>query len=247
MSRSYKTIIVDNDKYCVQILETLIQEHFPQLKIESTFTDPTKARAYLKENECDLLLLDVQMPKMNGFELLESIIPFSGDVIFVTAHDKFAVEAFKYHALHYLVKPVRLNDLKEAVNRLSKQKKGEEDKKDEINQNAIQLKSVLNKVGLHTMQGLVFVEIADIVRCEADGSYTTLFIKKEKFLSSKNLRYFENLLGDRGFYRIHASHLININHIRKVVRGDGAYVLMNDDSHITISRRKKSEFFNQFG
>jgi two-component system LytT family response regulator len=246
MSGKLKTIIVDNDKYSIDILESLLTEYFHEIQITEKFTDPIKAENWLKKNDCDLLLLDVQMPNMNGFELLESISPFDGNVIFVTSYDEFAVEAFRYHALHYLVKPVRLSELREAVKRLSTSSGLKTQSRIELYNNVSQLKGVINRIGIHTLQGLVFIEIQNIIRCEADGSYTTLVLEKEKHVSSRNLKYFESLLGGRGFYRIHASHLININHVRKITKGEGAYVLMNDSSHITISRRKKADFLKHF-
>jgi two-component system, LytTR family, response regulator len=240
-----KTVIIDDNPFAIKVLQTLIDEHFKEISILATFTNPSKARAFIKKNECDLLLLDVQMPEMSGFELLETLHPFHGKVIFITSHDTFAVQAFRYHALHYLVKPVRLNELKEAIGRIS-EKVFPAANHSLLSETATQLKHIINKIGLHTLQEMIFVDLNDIIRCQADGAYTKIFLQKEQVLSSKNLKHFEDLLEHRSFFRIHDSHLININHIKKFVKGTGAYVVMNDNSQITISRRKKGDFMNLF-
>lgn len=243
--KKIRTVIVDDNSFSIKVLETLIKENFKEISILSSFTNPSKARSFIKKNECDLLLLDVQMPEMSGFELLETLHPFHGKVIFITSHDTFAVQAFRYHALHYLVKPVRLAELKDAIGRIS-DNAFPSNNHSLLSETATQLKNVINKIGLHTVQEMIFVDLNDIIRCQADGAYTKIFLKKEQVLSSKNLKHFEDLLEQRSFFRIHDSHLININHIKKFVKGIGAYVVMNDDSQITISRRKKNEFINLF-
>jgi len=246
MPNKIKTVIVDDNPYAIELLKTLVEENFPDLQITATYTSPAKATEYLKKKPCDLLLLDVQMPEMNGFELLETITPFKGNVIFTTSHDTFAVQAFRYHALHYLVKPVRLVDMKDAILRINEMTPSKNGGGHSAVHIASQFKHVINKIGLHAINEMVFVEINDIIRCHADGAYTNIYWQKEKILSSKNLKYFEELLEPRGFFRIHDSHLINVNHIKKFVKGDGAHVIMTDGSQITISRRKKNEFINLF-
>lgn len=242
--RSISTVIVDDSRHAVNLLQTLIEEHFPQLTVVAAFSDPDEALGYLKENGCDLLLLDVQMPGLSGFELLESLYPFKGEVIFITAHDRFAVEAFKVHALHYLIKPVKPEELREAVSRLPVTS-GVHDA-EEVHKRAAQLKLAIHKVALHTLKGVEFIEINDIVRCESEGSYTHIFTTSGQKLSSRNLKYFEQLLSERGFFRLHSSHLVNVNHISKYVKGDGAYVVMSDGSTVSLSRTKREEFMKLF-
>lgn len=244
VNRTISTVIVDDSPHAINLLETLIEQNFPQLKLEQSFSDPLKAKSFLEANSCELLLLDVQMPGMNGFELLESLYPFAGQVIFITSHDKFAVEAFKYHALHYLIKPVRLKDLREAIKRLPSEQAHHAP--DQVHERAMQTRLAINKVALHTMHGIMFIEMNDIIRCEADGSYTNIITKTQKLVSSRNLKHFEQLLTDRGFFRLHSSHLVNINHISKFVKGDGAYVVMSDGSSVSLSRTRREEFMKLF-
>lgn len=249
MSNEIKAAIVDDSPFALKALETLIQKHFPQIAIEKTFTDPVESVAFLKKNTVSLLFLDVQMPGLNGFELLEKITGFNGHVIFTTSHDKFAAQAFRYHALDYLVKPVELKGLKEALGKFDEvNTKGGKNNSESIDllQKAKQLKFALNKLGIPTMEGMMFIDINHIVRCESDNVYTIIYLENNKIVSSKNLGFYENMLADRGFFRVHTSHLINLNHIKKYVKGDGAYLVMSDDTNITIARRRKEEFMQLF-
>lgn len=245
MTNEIKAAIVDDSPFAMQALETLLQKKFPHIIIDKTFTDPLAAVPYLKKNPVSLLFLDVQMPGLNGFELLEKIGGFKGHVIFTTSHDKFAAQAFRYHALDYLVKPVELKELKEALDKLDKVSTSVDQNK-ELLQKAHQLKFAINKLGIPTMEGMLFIDINNIIRCESDNVYTIVFLDKDKIVSSKNLGFYETMLVERGFFRIHTSHLINLNHIKKYVKGDGAYVVMSDDTNITIARRRKEEFMQLF-
>lgn len=245
MSEEIKAAIVDDSPFAMEALQTLLQKKFPHIIIDKTFTDPLESVSYLKKNPVSLLFLDVQMPGLNGFELLEKIGGFKGHVIFTTSHDKFAAQAFRYHALDYLVKPVELKELKEALEKLDAITPSKEQNK-ELLQKANQLKLAVNKLGIPTMEGMLFIDINHIIRCESDNVYTMVYIDNEKIVSSKNLGFYENMLAERGFFRIHTSHLINLNHIKKYVKGDGAYVVMSDNTNITIARRRKEEFMQLF-
>lgn len=241
-----RAVIVDDTGYYIDLLQAILTEHFPEVKILETFTDPVKASKQLKGLDPDLLFLDVQMPGLNGFELLEKIQPFDFEVIFTTSYDKFALQAIQMHALHYLIKPVDLDELQKALERFKKSKN-----KNQVSSQTMQsisaLKLTVNKFAVPTVDGMSFINLNDVIRLEADGNYSNIHLaSNEKIVSSKNLGYFDELLMERGFFRLHASHLINLNHIAKYVRGDSAYVLMTDKSHITIARRKKDEFMKLF-
>jgi two-component system LytT family response regulator len=246
MDTEIKAAIVDDSPFALEALQTLLQKKFPDIIIDKTFTDPLESVSYLKKNPVNLLFLDVQMPGLNGFELLEKIGGFKGHVIFTTSHDKFAAQAFRYHALDYLVKPVEYKLLKEAVEKLDAVKKSGTDESKELLQKAQHLKLAINKLAIPTMEGMIFLDINHIVRCESDNVYTIVYLEKDKIVSSKNLGHYENMLAERGFFRVHTSHLINLNHIKKYIKGDGAYVVMSDDTNITIARRRKEEFMQLF-
>ncbi len=245
MPTSINAVIVDDSPFAAEALLTLVEKKFPYVTMEKVFNDPLEAVPYLKKNQVPLLFLDVQMPGLNGFELLEKIGSFKGHVIFTTSHDKFAAQAFRYHALDFLVKPVDFKGLSEAMEKFQlAMEKG--DLAGDLLLKARQLKLAVNKLGIPTMEGMAFVDINSIIRCESDNVYTIIFQEKEQIVSSKNLGFYDNMLSDRGFFRVHTSHLINLNHIKKYVKGDGAYVVMNDGTNITIARRRKDDFMQLF-
>ncbi|MDB5282576.1 MAG: DNA-binding response regulator, partial [Bacteroidota bacterium] len=172
------------------------------------------------------------------------------NVIFTTAYEHYAIKAIRSCALDYLLKPLDIDDLVSAVNKV----KNEQDlpdlreRKDMFLYNSHQKEEYKRKIALPSNDGLLFISLEDILYCEADNNYTTLYLKsKEKTVVCKTLNYFEDILGDEYFCRTHQSFLVNINHIRKYVKGRGGYIIMNDGTKVEVSARMKSTFLDRFG
>jgi two-component system LytT family response regulator len=197
----------------------------------------------------DVVFLDIEMPHMNGFDMLEQFDKLFFDVVFCTAYDQFAIKAFRYSALNYLLKPVDPDDLKETIRRL-------EEKKSAPSQGQIELllqnirqtnKPGVQRIALTTGDGMIFVPTTDILYCEAESNYTAVVLEGgKKILVSKVLKEIDEALAGPDFFRIHNSFLININRIKKFVRGDGGYVVMEDGASVSISRSRRQEFMELF-
>jgi len=241
----YKTIIVDDEKGCRDSLEYLLKE-FPNIEIIAIVDSIALAQEAIKNLQPQLVFLDIEMPGGTGFELLEKINPINFDIIFTTAYDQYAIKAIKYSALDYLLKPVDASELKEAINRFSSKKHDQ----DLINN---QFKTLLNNIGGETShqkiaipdgEGISFIKITDITHFKSDGSYTYLYSlnNNKPILISKPIGDYQEMLENEPFIRIHRSHLINIQHVEKYIKGDGGYAIMSDGTKIEVSRRKKADF-----
>jgi two-component system LytT family response regulator len=238
-----KAIIIDDEDKARANLETLINEFCDGVEIVAMEGDVESAFQAIQQHQPDLLFLDIEMGDKTGFDLLEQIKENPLDVIFITAYDQYAMQAFKYSTVDYLLKPIIVEDLQAAIGRLNnKKEKGDNSNKfDVLLQN---LRSDDNqKLILPTLESLIFVHLNEIIRCESSDNYTYFHLKdKSKILVSKTIKHYEELLPDKKFFRIHQSHLINLDHIKKFVKSDGGYVVMSDDSRVMVSRRKKEEF-----
>jgi len=180
--------------------------------------------------------------------LLQHFRPVNFEVIFTTAYDKFAIKAFKFSAIDYLLKPIDAEDLKNAVNRLeTKLKRSKHDTGLEVLLNNIKnIHQPLNRIALPTLEGLEFVIVKDIIRLESDSNYTTFFLTgSRKIVSSKTMKEYEELLEEHSFIRIHNSHIINTEHLNKYIKGDGGYVVMSDKSTVPVSRSRKDDFISR--
>ncbi len=240
-----QALIIDDEADGRDTLKMAIEKYCPEVAIQGIYATPEEGLAAIRSLKPDLVFLDVQMPHMSGFDLLQQVSPISFEVIFVTAHDQYAIKAIRFSALDYLLKPVDVDDLIHAV------KKAEE--RLQHRSSAFQYQSVLNNIQFRTgkveklavpsFDGIDFFNTDDIIYCQADGNYTMLYLKnKQTQLISRNLKDFESLLVESGFCRVHHSSLINMKHIQKYVKGEGGYVILTDNHHVDISRRKKEEF-----
>jgi len=243
-----KAIIIDDETNCIEMLEWLLKTYCPNVTISAMCDSAQKGIAAINQHKPDVVFLDIEMPKMNGFDMLEQFDKLFFDVVFTTAYNKFAIKAFRYSALNYLLKPVDPDDLKETVQRLEEKKAGPEKAQlDLLMQNMKNLAQPLQRIALTTSDGMIFVNTKDIVYCQAESNYTNVKLSSgNRVLVAKTLKDIDEILSGKDFYRIHNSYLININQIKKFVRGDGGYVLMNDDTQVTISRSKREEFFEMF-
>lgn len=241
-----RTIILDDEPNCSKTLELLLRQYCPQVELLATFNHPAKALEYLKTNEINLLLLDIDMPGLNGFELLDKLQPVNFYIIFTTAYDQYAIRAFKYSAYDYLLKPIDENELVTAIERL-------DGKKQPGNEQAAYLLSVYNnknntpdRIALPTTDGVEFIETASILRCESDSNYTRIFFtgEQKELLICRTLKDIEAILGAALFVRVHNSHLINKRQVKKLVKTDGGYLLMNDGAEIPLARSKKATIIN---
>jgi two-component system LytT family response regulator len=195
------------------------------------------------------VFLDIEMPFGNAFDLLDKLTPVNFQVIFVTAFDNYALKAFRYYALDYLLKPVDIEELKTAVKKAGERvrEKNMSQKLDVFLQTLKPAKSNLQKIGLPTNDGLIFTNIEDIVRCEASGSYTIIYLQdKQKFVVSKSLKEYEDLLPEDIFCRVHHSHIVNLTYVKKYFKGRGGYIEMSDGSSIEVATRKRDEFLAKF-
>lgn len=239
------TILIDDEVTGLESLKLSIEKYCPDIAVKGAFKSPHLGLAGIRKIKPDLVFLDVQMPQMSGFDVLQQASPINFDVIFVSAYDQYAIKAIRFSALDYLLKPVDVDELIHAVRKA----KDRVNKKSSIYQyqsvlNNIQLKSgKIEKLAVPTADGIDFFETRDIIYCKADGSYTVIMLKNnQRVFVCKNLIDFENLLIDSGFCRVHHSHLINLSHVQKYVKGEGGYVILTDNHHVDISRRKKEEF-----
>lgn len=242
-----RTIIIDDEVRGANSLQKMLSYSQPEIEVIAVCNSPVEAIPIIKELKPDLLFLDIQMPHLTGFEMLEEIgeIPF--EVIFTTAYDQYALKAFKYAAADYLLKPIDMDELDAAIKKVmsrhaNKQAVSPLDKLFQTIQND---QATIRKISLPTGNGLQFVEISDIIRMESSSNYTTIFIQNQKpLLVSRTLKEFEDQLTSKGFLRVHNSHLINIQHIKTYTKGEGGTVTMADNSQVDVSRRKKEEFLS---
>lgn len=240
-----RTIIIDDEADGRDAIRISLEKYFPEITIAGIFGNPEEGLNAIRDSPPDLLFLDIQMPQMSGFDLLNVLMPLSFEVIFVTAFDQYAIKAIRFSALDYLLKPIDIDELRSAIERAKGRiaQKNSAHQYESVIHNTRQRPGRIERLAVPTGEGIEFFNTADIIYCEADGSYTTLHLcNGQKTLVSRNLKDFENLLGDSGFSRVHHSFLININHVQKYVKGEGGYVVMTGNHHVDISRRKKEEF-----
>lgn len=243
-----KAIIIDDEDHCIESIRLLLEKHQPQVEVIAEITNPKDAIECISSHQPDLVFLDIKMPVMTGFELIAKIRNINFHVIFTTAYDEYALNAFRVNAADYLLKPVGADELVKAVKKVeSRLQQGVSS--DQLNNLIKQMDSRLNakeKIPLPTQQGISFVKVDDIIRCEADGNYTKVLCADDKYLVCKTLKDMELLLEDNSFHRVHHSHLINLKHISMYHRGKGGFITMSNGDHVDVSRSRKSAFLDNF-
>ncbi|MEO5943775.1 MAG: LytTR family DNA-binding domain-containing protein [Ferruginibacter sp.] len=233
--------IVDDEPDCCESLAMLLERYCPEVKVLDICYSADTALQSIKEHEPQILFLDIEMPFMNGFELLEKLGNINFGLIFTTSYDQYAIKAIRFSALDYLLKPVDREELQKAV-----QKAAQRNQHPLPQQLEMLLKKInnpttpINKIAIPTMEGYQLIAAESIISCESESNYTHLFLKdKRKIIASRNLKEVEELLEDHPFIRIHNSHIVNINEVEKYIKGEGGYLIMSDGSSINVSRSRK--------
>lgn len=243
-----KTLIIEDEQKSRDVLMKIIEKNCPELKVVGNASNVAEGVEMIRSLKPDLVFLDITMPDGSGFDLLEQVTDQKFDLIFATASNSHAIRAFKYSACDYLLKPIDIEELKNAVARVVKRKN---DTPDMGNLNFLiqQLKRSddnFQKITLPTGNAYEIINLKDIVRCEADGSYTYFYLTdKRKLMVSASLKHYEELLPEQDFIRVHHHNLINMNHVVRFLKEDGGYAVMSDGSKIEISRRKKDQFMER--
>jgi two-component system, LytTR family, response regulator len=241
----YKALIVEDEVRSRDFLRNLVEEFCPQLAVQGTASNVEEAVAFINTQSPDIVFMDIEMQTGTGFDVLQQVKHRDFHVIFTTAYDHYAIKAIKFSAVDYLLKPINLEELQQAVAKAVEglQQAAESNKIDLLIKNLRRPAGEDFSISLSTSEGVEFIQLSNICRLEANGPYTTFFMKDgSKIMVSKNLKEYEMLLSDHGFFRVHNSHMINLKEVRKMIKTDGGYAVMNDDSMIAISPKKKDEF-----
>lgn len=246
----YKTVIIDDELNCVEVLEILLKENFSELNIVATFNSSKKALEYLETNSVDLVFLDIQMPFMTGIDLMKNIPNPKFQVIFTTAFDQYAINAIKLSALDYLLKPIDEDLLSESIEKFKKLRSSNEIQSQISNllqqyqqQTTPTVNPISNgKITVALQDKILFLDPIEILYCHSNDNYTTLVLRNgEKVLASKTIKHFEDILAPMGFIRPHQSYIINGKHIEQYNKKDGGCLIMNDGTSIPVSRNRKEE------
>lgn len=241
-----RSILVDDEEHNLENLNRLLEKNCSCVEVLGVATSAQQAISLIAKKQPDLVFLDIEMPKMNGFEMLESLEEVNFEVIFVTAYNQYVLQAIKSCALDYLMKPVAITDLQGAVSRVSQvvSEKKENQKLKVLVQN-LKNSNQPKKIALPTAEELFFVSIVDIIRCKSENNYTMFYLTNgSSVLVSRTLKEWDDLLSPYQFIRTHQSHLINSIHVKSFVKKDGGYILMKDGSTISVSKLKKEQTLN---
>jgi len=239
-------VIIDDEKDSIDTLKWKLENYCPDVSVISSFEKPADGVSYLKKNPVDLLFLDIEMPMLTGFDVLEELgRDISFDIIFITAYDNFGIQAVKFSALDYLLKPVQNKELKEAIDKhlkKSQQKIPSEQIDLLLNNVQAERKGKRGRIALASKESIEFVDPNDIIVCEANSNYTNIYlVEGRKRVISKTLKDFEEMLLQFDFFRPHNSHLINLGRVKEFIRGDGGYLVMENKMKIPVSKNRKEE------
>lgn len=235
-----RSIVVDDEFYCRNNLKMIIEDFCPEIEVVAMADSADQARSMIHEYKPDLVFLDIKMPKEDGFSLLDSMPSRNFSVVFTTAHSEFALKAFKADAVDYIEKPINIDDLKNAINKVLKYQINQlSDKKDEHKDT--------DRISLATRDGFMMVKNEEIIHLEASDNYTMIYMSENrKFLSCKNIKVYEESLNKNVFFRVHKSHIVNIsNHLKGFTRNDGNIAVLSNGKQIPVARRKLTEFLHR--
>jgi two-component system LytT family response regulator len=244
-----RSIIIDDEQHCVKALVKDLQQNCSSIEITDSCYSAKDGIMAIKKHQPDLVFLDVEMPWMNGFEMLEILGDITFSIIFTTAHDEFAARAFRISAVDYLLKPIDAADLKSAVQKVEK-KLGEGSYLQHITNLLRNMRqpSIEQKVALPQREGYEFIEVSSIIYCQAEGAYTKVFIQgKKPMLISRILGDVEELLPPEIFQRIHHSTLINVTYVSQFLRSDGGYIVLKNGEKLSVSKAKKEALMTRLG
>ena len=235
-----KAIIVDDEPYCCEALATLLEDT-PEVEVKAICHNAIDALNAIKKYSPDLVFLDVEMPRMNGFEVLEQLPSVNFEIIFTTSYDQYALKAIRFSAIDYLLKPVDSEELQKAIQKvIHRTQKPITQQLEILMQKISQPSTPINKIALPTMEGLQMILVESIISCESDSNYSILKLKdNKKIIVSKTLKELEELLEEHSFIRVHRCYLANLNEVEKYVKGEGGYLVMSDGTTIDVARNKK--------
>jgi two-component system LytT family response regulator len=244
-----KALLVDDEIHCLDTLEMILADYCPEVQIIGRCVSGEKALESIDKLKPELVFLDIEMPLMNGFELLENYtqIPFS--VIFTTGYDQYAIKAIRFSALDYLLKPIDPKELVSAVHKVNVQKNlPSKDQFQMLKDHYLHKESTFKKLAIPTIEGFELIPIDQLVYCEANDNYSHLFLKNgTKVTACRTLKEIEEQLEDFDSYlRVHHSYIVNLNEAKKYIRGDGGYLVMSNGSTINVSRSRKDMLLNKF-
>lgn len=235
-------IIVDDMPSALELLQNDINNQHAEIEIIGTAKSVVEASKLLRKQQPDILFLDIMLGDGTGFDVLEIHPDLSSKIIFVTASDEYAIKAFKFAAIDYVLKPYSNEDLSNAISKAKNQITPDKEQLTVLQQSIKQPNLHPKKISLNTSDKIVVVNLIDIVRCKADNNYTEFFMNDDqKILVGKTLKYYADMLKDLGFLRVHQSHLVNLQYIKEFIKSDGGYLVLKNKTTVPVSVRKKNE------
>jgi len=238
----HTAILVDDIPSALQLLENDIEQKHPSITVIGKAKSVVEAAKLLRKGEPDILFLDIMLGDGTGFDVLEIFPNLRSKIIFVTASDEYAIRAFKFAAIDYVLKPYSNEDLSTAIEKATQQIQPDKQQLSVLKDSIASPNQRPNKISLHTLDKIIVVELNDIVRCKSDNNYTEIFFQDgTKILVTKTLKTFADLLKNYQFLRVHQSHLVNVSYVKAFIKSDGGYLVLKDKNTVPVSVRKRAE------
>jgi two-component system LytT family response regulator len=240
--KKFTSIVVDDIPEALEMLCYDIERNHPEIEIIGKATSVISAAKVLQKNHPDILFLDIMLGDGTGFDILEIVPNLQSKIIFVTASDEYAIKAFKFAAIDYILKPYSNEDLANSIKKAIEQLQPNKEQIAILQESIKNPNRISQKISLHTSEKIIVVQLSEIIRCKSDNNYTTFYLENgQKILVSKTLKYYADMLKDHQFLRVHQSHLINTKYIKEFIKSDGGYLILKDKSNVPVSVRKRNE------
>lgn len=238
-----KCVIVEDDRMSQEALVDTLETHCKNVEVLAVCTTPEEGVKAIGKLFPNLVLLDIEMPGMSGFEMLKLVSDIDFEVIFTTSYNEYVLDAIRSNAFDYLTKPIKPEELKRSIERLLQKRVRSRNQKFEQLAESLSTRNKNRRIALPISDGYIFIYIRDIMHCQSESNYTTLhLVNGEKMLVTRTLKEIEESINSSDFFRVHHSHVINLALVKKYVRGSGGYVVMNDGTTINIARNRKEKF-----